>query len=47
MSSLIMYEDQWGEIIDRPTFKLVEIRWYDTTSEMSGEDFNAWPSTKW
>ena len=45
MSSLIMYEDQWGEIVDRPTLNLVEIRWYDTTSEMSGEDFNNWLST--
>jgi hypothetical protein len=37
-------EGKWGEIIDRPSSDLVEIRWYDTTAAMSGDDFNAWLS---
>ena len=45
MTSEIMYEDKWGEIIDRPSLELVEIRWYDTTAEMTGEEFNNWLST--
>ena len=45
MTSEIVYEDKWGEIIDRPSSKLVEIRWYDTTAEMSGDEFNHWLST--
>ena len=36
----IVYNDQWGEIIDHPDHDCVEIRWYDTTSDMSGDDFN-------
>lgn len=36
----IVYGDHWGEIIDRPTEDCVEIRWFDTTSAMAGDDFN-------
>ena len=45
MTSEVAYEDKWGEIIDRPSSMLVEIRWYDTTAEMSGDEFNRWLST--
>ena len=41
----IVYHDQWGEIIDRPDDACVEIRWYDTTSAMSGDDFNRFLAT--
>lgn len=37
-----VYEDQWGEIIDRPAADLVELRWYDSTESMSAQDFQAW-----
>ncbi len=34
------YSDQWGDILDRPEDNCVEIRWFDTTSQMNGHDFN-------
>ena len=34
------HADKWGECIDRPDDDCVEIRWYDTTSGMDGDDFN-------
>ena len=40
-----VYEDRWGEIIDRPATELVELRWYDTTSAMSAEQFQVWLAT--
>jgi hypothetical protein len=40
-----VYEDRWGEIIDRPTPELVELRWYDTTAAMSAEEFQDWLAT--
>ena len=45
MPDEIIYEDKWGEIIDRPSSNLVEIRWYDTTAAMTGDEFNDWLST--
>ena len=33
----IVYEDQWGAILDRSDY--VEIRWYDTTRSMGWENF--------
>ncbi len=44
MTSAIIHEDEWGEIIDRPSPDLVEIRWYDTTSAMTGDEFDNWLS---
>lgn len=41
----IVHNDQWGEIIDHPDDDCVEIRWYDTTSDMSGDDFNRFLKT--
>ena len=36
----IAYSDQWGECVDRPIDDCVEIRWFDTTSSMDGDQFN-------
>lgn len=44
MTSEVIYEDKWGEIIDRPLSGLIEIRWFDTTSTMKGDEFNNWLS---
>ena len=40
-----LYTDAWGEVIDRPGEGLIEIRWYDSTVDMSTEQFNEWLST--
>lgn len=45
MSSQILFEDKWGEIIDRPRLGLVELRWYDSTAQMATEEFCKWLST--
>ncbi len=42
MASSIVYEDRWGEAIDRPEGDLIEIRWYDTTSELTKDQFEEW-----
>lgn len=34
------HSDRWGECIVRPADNCTEIRWFDTTAEMSGDDFN-------
>jgi hypothetical protein len=36
------YEDRWGEIIDRPSADLLELRWFDTTDDLSAEQFQRW-----
>ena len=41
MAASIVYSDKWGDIVDRPDDDLVEIRWFDTTAAMDGDDFNA------
>ena len=40
MANRIVYSDSWGDIIDRPDEHCVEIRWFDSTRDMSGDDFN-------
>ena len=42
MTAEVLYEDKWGEIIDRPGTEYIEIRWYDVTEEMTAEQFNQW-----
>ncbi len=42
MAASIVYGDRWGEIIDRPDTDVIEIRWFDTTSEMTAGEFNRW-----
>ncbi len=37
-----IYEDRWGEVFDRPSADLVELRWFDTTAEMSASEFQSW-----
>lgn len=38
------YSDTWGECNVRPDDGCSEIRWFDTTADMSGDDFNAFLS---
>lgn len=45
MANRIVYSDRWGDIIDRPDDDCVEIRWFDTTRDMSGDEFNDFLST--
>ena len=40
-----VYEDVWGEVFDRPSADLIELRWFDTTSQMSGLQFQDWLAT--
>ena len=40
-----VYEDQWFEVFDRPSADLVELRWFDTTADMSAQEFQAALST--
>ena len=42
MPGEIVWEDQFGEVIDRASQDIIEIRWYDTTSAMSSDEFNDW-----
>ena len=44
MASSIVYEDRWGEVIDRPDADYIEIRWYDATSDLDSDTFNRWLS---
>ena len=37
---VIEYSDNWGECIVRPDDNCSEIRWFDTTTDMSGDAFN-------
>ena len=37
-----VYEDKFGEIFDRPSANLVELRWFDSTAEMSAPEFQSW-----
>jgi hypothetical protein len=39
--SALVYEDEWGEILDRPALDLIELRWFDSTSAMTADDFRA------
>jgi hypothetical protein len=40
-----LYEDAWGEIIDRPAGQLIELRWFDTTAALSKDEFQNWLKT--
>jgi hypothetical protein len=39
-----VYEDRWGEVFDRPSIGLIELRWFDTTADMTGPEFQCWLS---
>ncbi len=43
--SQLLYEDKWGEIIDRPSLDVLELRWFDSTAGMSADEFKQWLST--
>ena len=38
--SRVLHEDEWGEILDRPDQDILEIRWYDSTADLDGQEFN-------
>jgi hypothetical protein len=38
----ILYGDRFGEIIDRPEARLIELRWFDTTVVLSKDGFQQW-----
>ncbi|MBJ7600859.1 MAG: hypothetical protein DLM67_13000 [Candidatus Nephthysia bennettiae] len=40
-----VYEDRWGEVFDRPSEELVELRWFDSTTDMSSADSQSWLAT--
>jgi hypothetical protein len=42
MESQIVWEDRWGEVIDRPGGGYIEIRWFDTTRDLDKQGFEAW-----
>ncbi len=42
MTSQVLHEDAYGEVIDRPEAGILEIRWFDTTAELSSDAFNQW-----
>ena len=37
-----VYEDRWGEVFDRPSDDMIELRWFDSTSDMSVDEFQDW-----
>jgi hypothetical protein len=39
-----LYEDSWGAVIDHHDADYLEVRWYDTTATMSGDEFQDWLS---
>jgi hypothetical protein len=42
MAGTVVYEDEWGAMLDYPEDDYVEIRWYDATEAMSKEMFQRW-----
>ncbi len=42
METAIVFEDEFGEIIDREGQGFIEIRWFDTTATLDGDGFNRW-----
>jgi len=45
MADLHLYGDEWGDIIDRGDAGYLEIRWFDSTRDMTGDQFNQWLAT--
>jgi len=39
MTSTVVYEDAFGEVIDRPESDTIEIRWFDGTRNFTRETF--------
>lgn len=44
MVDSVIYSDSWGEIIDRPNHDYIEVRWFDSTSDMTGDEYMRWIS---
>jgi len=44
MTATVVYEDQYGAMIDYPDDDYVEIRWYDATDGLNRDSFNNWLS---
>ena len=42
MGATVVYNDDFGSIIDWADADLIEIRWYDTTKDLTAEKFNDW-----
>jgi hypothetical protein len=36
----VVYSNRWGDVINRPVGDCVEIKWFDTTKVMEGDDFS-------
>jgi hypothetical protein len=42
---VVVLEDKWGIVIDHARLDLLETRWYDTTAELTRDEFNGWLAT--
>ena len=42
MTGIVMYEDEFGAMIDYPDDDYVEIRWYDASAGFDRDSFNNW-----
>lgn len=40
----VLFEDEWGSILDRPAAGYLELRWFDTTEHMTRSSFQDWLS---
>jgi hypothetical protein len=38
----LIYSDIFGDLLDRQTTGIIEIRWFDSTSQMAGSEFQGW-----
>ena len=41
-SVIVLFEDRWGAILDRANAGYLELRWFDSTAEMTGAEFQDW-----
>ncbi len=41
----VLYDDQWGLILNHPREARLENRWYDTTANLDSDGFNAFLAT--
>ena len=42
MTATVVYEDEYGAMIDYADDDYVEIRWYDASKRLDSDSFNAW-----
>jgi hypothetical protein len=43
-SVIVLFEDEWGAILDRVGAGYLELRWFDTTESMTRDAFQRWLS---